>query len=132
MPSRHFTLEEAQGLVSWLEETFQTIVPLRQSMDKLNDEIRELQNHMRSNGSGAVDQQLSTRRRDLNKISRLIEKCIQPIHERGILIKSIGEGLVDFPSIREGREVYLCWRTGEQEITYWHEVDTGFAERRHI
>ena len=127
MASRYFTLEEARGLVSWLEETFQALEPLRQRLGELHDEIRELQNSILSNGGGAVDEQLTTQRRDLDKTSRLIEERIQPIHERGILVKSIQRGLVDFPSIREGREVYLCWHAGEPEIQSWHEVDVGFA-----
>ena len=119
MASRYFTLEEAQGLVIWLEETFQALAPLRRRLSELHDEIRELQDRMRSNGGGAVDE-----------TSRLIEERIQPIHERGILVKSIQQGLVDFPSIREGREVYLCWHAGEREILSWHEVDAGFAGRQ--
>ena len=45
-------------------------------------------------------------------------------------LESVQQGLVDFPSIREGREVYLCWLEGEQEIGYWHDVDAGFAGRQ--
>ena len=89
-----------------------------------------MQNSILSNGGGAVDEQLTTRRRDLDKTSRLIEERIQPIYERGILVKSIQHGLVDFPSIREGREVYLCWHAGEPEIQSWHQVDVGFAGRQ--
>ena len=132
MASRYFTLEEAEELVSWLEETFQSLAPLRQRIDKLNDKISELQKNMHSNGGGSADEQLATHRDNLDKTSRLIDERIQSIHELGVLVKSIQYGLVDFPSIREGREVYLCWRTGEMEIKFWHEVDVGFAGRQPI
>ena len=52
------------------------------------------------------------------------------ISERGILVKGIEPGLVDFPSLKDGREVYLCWREGEAQIDFWHEVDTGFPGRQ--
>ena len=45
-------------------------------------------------------------------------------------MKGVEPGLVDFPSLREGREVYLCWREGEDQIDFWHEVDAGFAGRQ--
>ena len=132
MASRHFTVEEAQGLVGWLEETFQALTPLCQRLSELNDEIRESENIILSNGGGAVDERLETHRHDLDKTSRLIKERIQAIHERGILVKSIQGGLVDFPSIRERREMYLCWQAGEREIQFWHEMDIGFVGRQPI
>jgi hypothetical protein len=48
----------------------------------------------------------------------------------GVEVKGIDEGLVDFPSERDGRVVYLCWRIGEPDILYWHEVHTGFQGRQ--
>lgn len=58
-----------------------------------------------------------------------LQHCLAAIQENGCLVKSVQEGLVDFPHIREGREVYLCWKYGEEDIQYWHEVDAGFAGR---
>lgn len=48
----------------------------------------------------------------------------------GLVVREIEGGLVDFPAIREGREVYLCWRAGEESVCHWHELDTGFGGRR--
>ena len=58
-----------------------------------------------------------------------ISSLVNSIQEIGCIVKSIDEGLVDFPHVREGREVYLCWKYGEPDIAYWHEVDAGFAGR---
>ena len=60
-----------------------------------------------------------------NHLTRKIESA-------GCEIKGIREGLVDFPSLREGREVYLCWRMPEKEIRFWHDLDSGFAGRQPI
>ena len=54
------------------------------------------------------------------------------LEEIGCEIKGIREGLVDFPSIREGKEVYLCWRMPEKEILFWHDINAGFAGRKPI
>ncbi len=57
---------------------------------------------------------------------------IQEIESIGCEIKGVREGLIDFPSIREGREVYLCWRMPETEISFWHGLDAGFSGRQPI
>ena len=54
------------------------------------------------------------------------------IEGMGCEVKGIREGLVDFPSLREGREVYLCWRMPEKEILFWHDLNTGFSGRKPI
>jgi hypothetical protein len=52
------------------------------------------------------------------------------IHDLGVELKDPAMGLIDFLALRDGREVYLCWRLGETAIDYWHETDTGFAGRQ--
>jgi hypothetical protein len=61
-----------------------------------------------------------------------LEALARQIQDSGALLKDLNIGLLDFPSIREGREVYLCWRFGEESIEYWHDVDTGYASRQKI
>ena len=129
--TRYFTLEEAQGLVNWLEGIFNDLSPLLKRLDELNDNIEQMENPVISNGvDDVVTERIESMERELsNTLSRINEE-IQSIHKRGILIKSIQHGLVDFPYIFEDREIYLCWHSGEQEIKSWHEVDTGFADRQ--
>jgi hypothetical protein len=50
----------------------------------------------------------------------------------GCLLRDIDLGIVDFPSIHDGKEVYLCWKLGEESVGFWHEVDAGFAARKPI
>jgi hypothetical protein len=59
-----------------------------------------------------------------------IARCVARIHEAGGLVKDLDEGLVDFPAQRDGEEVLLCWRLGEEEIGFWHGLDEGFSGRR--
>jgi hypothetical protein len=59
-----------------------------------------------------------------------ISECAEEINAAGAQIKSLEEGLLDFPSRRGGELVLLCWKLGEDEIGYWHGVDEGYAGRR--
>jgi hypothetical protein len=61
-----------------------------------------------------------------------IEDGVQEILDRGIIVRDVSTGLVDFPSQRDGREVFLCWIGGEEKIEFWHETDRGFDYREPI
>jgi hypothetical protein len=62
-----------------------------------------------------------------------IRALIRSIADLGVEVKALDDGLIDFPAERRGRGIYLCWKLGEgQRISWWHELDTGFAGRRPI
>lgn len=61
-----------------------------------------------------------------------IESCLDELEQVGCHFKGFEDGLVDFPSLRDGRVVYLCWQHGEAEVNHWHEVDDGFPGRRSL
>ena len=130
MADRYFSLEEAQAMVPWLAETFAGLAPLRESIGELYKETSELQDRLRTNGGSAVDEKLDRSREALKEQMETIEGRIREVRERGILVKSVDLGLVDFPHLLDGREVYLCWQEGETEIATWHEVEAGFAGRQ--
>ena len=117
-------------MVSWLEETFQGLAPLQEKAKKLYGDSNGLEERARSNGGGKVEQQMDVHRRELQETVRSIEERIQPVRQRGMVVKSIEHGLVDFPFVREGEVVYLCWRVGETEIGFWHGLASGFADRQ--
>ena len=132
MPDRHFTLKEAKELVPWLAEEFKS---LKESLDRsatLKDDVDSLQEGLITNGRKAVDKELDTAIRALTEESSAIEKSLTGIQELGVLVKQAAPGLVDFPHLLEGREVYLCWQEGEEDIRYWHEIDGGFNGRQPI
>ncbi|MCI0830163.1 MAG: DUF2203 family protein, partial [Chloroflexi bacterium] len=66
---------------------------------------------------------------NVDRLARLLQEGVQEILDRGIIVRDVARGLVDFPSQREGREVYLCWIGGEERIEFWHDTDRGFAHR---
>jgi hypothetical protein len=61
---------------------------------------------------------------------RHIERGLEKLQTLGVMVKDLDTGLVDFLSLRDGREVLLCWRLGEKKVSYWHELHTGFAGRQ--
>jgi len=59
-----------------------------------------------------------------------IARCVSRIHELGALVKDLDDGLIDFPARRQGEEVLLCWRLGEDEVGHWHGLEEGFSGRK--
>ena len=79
-----------------------------------------------------LTEELVEHRRALVELQEVagIARCVARIHEAGALVKDLDEGLVDFPARREGEDVLLCWRLGEEEIGYWHGLEEGFSGRK--
>ena len=130
MSEKRFTLAEARNLVPWLQETFDSLAPLCERVKRLQGEIDGMVEQGRSNGGSHAEGRLDLTRRALSELTETLTEELRLVLERGILVRSIDRPLVDFPSTRDGREVYLCWLDGETDITFWHETDTGFAGRQ--
>ena len=120
--SRHYTLEQATAL---LPRVVELIEVMRAARDRLGDpEARAaLADAGQTNGGGAPGRTVS------EGFLELREGMLE-LRERDIVLRDLDRGLVDFPALRQGREVYLCWQDGEEEIAFWHEPDAGFAGRR--
>jgi hypothetical protein len=67
---------------------------------------------------------------EIERVERELAKLVDEIGEHGAQVKDLDEGLIDFPALRRGETVLLCWKLGEDEIRHWHTVDDGFAGRR--
>jgi hypothetical protein len=120
--SRHYSLEEASELLPWVQEQ---LVRLRSARDRLGDaEAREaLAAAGGGNGGGHAGKVVSEGFLELR--GAMLE-----LREREIVLRDLDRGLIDFPSLRGDREVYLCWEEGEPEIGFWHDPGAGFAGRR--
>ncbi len=130
MTGGHFTLEEANALVPWLEETFARMMPLRQDLVQAQEQLLGLLRRRRSNGHSSSEEEITAAQREVGRLTQQLQEQLKEITDRGILVRDVGRGLVDFPAYREGREVYLCWLHGEARIDYWHETNIGFAGRQ--
>ena len=130
MERRQFTLEEANALVPWLEETFQRLAGLRQEHIDTQSRLDELLKHRGSNGSSSSNEAMQQAQGNVDRLVRLMEEGFQDILAEGIIVRDVASGLVDFPSQREDREVFLCWIGGEEQIGFWHETNRGFTHRQ--
>ena len=130
MATHLFTLEEATALLPWLRERLQALTPLYQQLVALQGELEGLVRSARTNGGSSLEDELARRQRTAQRLTRQVEEGVQTITRRGILVRDIVRGLVDFPSLRQGREVYLCWTLAEERIEYWHPTNIGYAGRQ--
>ena len=130
MERRQFTLDEANALVPWLEETFQRLANMREEQTDAQSRLDELLEHRGSNGSSSSNEAMQQAQGNVDRLARLMEEGFQDILAEGIIVRDVATGLVDFPSQREGREVYLCWIRGEERIDFWHETNRGFGHRQ--
>jgi hypothetical protein len=119
---RHYSLEEASALLPRVAEL---LAKMRSARDRLGDEEARtaLADAGQSNGGGEPGKLVS------EGFLELRESMLE-LRERGIVLRDLDRGLVDFPALRDGREVFLCWEEGEPEIGFWHDPETGFAGRR--
>jgi len=122
--SKHFSLSEARALLVEIAPLVQEIASLK---EKLEDRGYDVYRHQYFGGSGPDGERVYP-----PEVERLVEVC-QEVESKGVLIKDLDQGLIDFPHIREnGEEVYLCWKLGEVDIGYWHRIPDGFAGRRGV
>jgi hypothetical protein len=120
--ARHYTLEEASEL---LPRVVALIERMRVARGRLGDrEAREaLSEAGPTNGGGTPGRTVS------EGFLELRDSMIE-LRELEVVLRDLDRGLLDFPSLRDGQEVYLCWQEGEDGIGFWHEPDAGFAGRR--
>ena len=118
---RHYTLDEANASLGWVQEA---ITSLREAREGLSDEeAREaLAEAGPQNGGG-------TPGRVVSEAFVQLRAALAQLQEAEVVLRDLDRGLVDFPALRDGREVYLCWLEGEDEIGYWHDLEAGFAGR---
>ena len=132
MSETSFTLDEANALLPWLEERFNRMVPIRDELAARQEDLLELLRLRRGNGSASKEEDIVVAQRDADRLTQRLQRDLREIAGRGIIIQDLGRGLVDFPSNREGREIYLCWLRGEERVSHWHEIDAGFAGRQRL
>jgi hypothetical protein len=121
---RHFTQEEANALLPQLTTL---LTRLREAKDELTDaEAHEaLSEAAPTNGGGEHGQQVGVAFLEVRRLLEVVEQA-------GIVLRDIDRGLVDFPAVVAGDEVYLCWELGEDEVAYWHELEGGYGGREPI
>lgn len=129
--NRIFTITEANTLLPFIRES---LLKMQSLLSKART-LRREQEMIKAIGRDASGRYLMATDYDLAEESLAaaigeLNRSIHDVQQMGCLIKDIERGLVDFPAIVGGREVFLCWELGEEAIRYYHDVHAGFAGRR--
>ena len=129
MAPRLFTRDEAESMLPQIAPLLWKARDLKKQHDESQAEVIALQNQAKGNGHG-IDADLARSRSNLERAAVSINEIIERITKMGIEVKDVDMGLVDFRSNINGREAYLCWKLGEENIGWWHDLDTGYASRQ--
>ena len=132
MPKR-FSLAEAQALIPMLDRLLREAIALKADYEEAERQVQSFSEHVMMMGGVAVDRArvLELRKRREAQAAAL-RRSIEQILESGCQIKDLDIGLIDFPTLFRGDEVYLCWKLGESAIEFWHGLDEGFRGRKEI
>ncbi|MCH2130900.1 MAG: DUF2203 domain-containing protein [Pirellulaceae bacterium] len=129
-PSRIFTLEEANAMLPLVSAIASDLARLsRDVIDRRQRLAYVAQNRELSTGD-PYDDEIALVERELDQDSQQLREYVEELRELGVEPKGAAEGLVDFPTMLDGRLAYLCWKVGEPEVLFWHELDAGFAGRQ--
>ena len=132
MPKR-FTLAQAQSLIPRVDRLLREAVAWKSGFIEAERALQSFNERIMLMGGMRVDRDRflqAKSRRELE--AERLRNTVEQLQEIGCLVKDLDTGLIDFPALFRGQEVYLCWKLGEASIEFWHDVDTGFAGRQAI
>ena len=122
----HFTLEQANKMLPSIIEKFNNVVTMKDQVVKIQSDFETNPKYMANFKDSIIKKQ------ELNSAITSFYKSIEDLEATGVSIKSIDQGLMDFPSLMFNEEIWLCWKQGETEIKFWHGKDEGFNGRKPI
>jgi hypothetical protein len=121
---RHYTREEATALLPKIRAWLGKINGLREELAKCDVRLEALRSGNQDLGGETTNRQV--------KLFAEVRELLGEFQRREIQIKDIARGLLDFPALVAGREVFLCWELGEDAVDFWHDLESGFAGREHL
>jgi hypothetical protein len=131
MAERYFNRREAEELLPMIEPQMKEARRQKQQIDALKEELNKAASRiMLMGGSSPPYAELARRKTESDEALRQLQETINKIQESGCVVKDLDLGLVDFPCLLKGEEVYLCWKLGEEHIGFWHGIEEGFSRRK--
>ena len=121
---KHYTREEANALLPEIRQWLKRLNEQRQELEQADQRVSSLGEGGRDTGGELVNNWV--------RLMADMQQVLLEFQRREIQIKSLVRGLVDFPAIIGGREVFLCWEQDEEQVEFWHDLDTGYAGREHL
>jgi hypothetical protein len=131
MAEKYFNRQEAERLLPMIEPQMQEARRQKQRIDAARAELAKAATRiMVLGGTFPPYAKLARQKAESDQALRQLQETISKIQETGCVVTDLDLGLVDFPSLLKGEEVYLCWKLGEERIGYWHGIEEGFAGRK--
>jgi hypothetical protein len=127
---RYFTPEEANALLPEIRPLAEEMVGHRRRLAGAEARQAVVLERISSNGGDLTPSDLAELAEEVERHATALARCLRDLSALGVQVKDLERGLVDFPALRDGEEVLLCWELGEDEVAYWHGVDDGFAGRQ--
>lgn len=128
-PRRLFTVEEANAMLPLVKAIASDIAELAQSLIERRERLEEMLSSRPALRRDPYSEELQQVQREMEIDAERLQGYVEELRELGVEAKG-PQGLVDFPSLMDGRVVYLCWKLGETEVSHWHELQAGFAGRQ--
>lgn len=135
VPKKYYTIEEANHALPLVRAIVADIVRQFRDISDRKERLTQIQRSRSSRERAAGDlysEEIAQVESDLEKEISVLQDYVVELEKLGVEIKDASRGLVDFRSIFDGREVYLCWMLGEDEVSHWHELDAGFSGRQSL
>jgi hypothetical protein len=130
MARRYFTPEEANELLPEVRPIAEELVARRRAFVVTTARRARLASRIAGNGGDFDPQEPRALEEQLEQEGEAVARCVERLDRLGVLVKDLDRGLLDFPALRAGEEVLLCWQVGESEVAYWHGLEEGFAGRK--
>jgi hypothetical protein len=129
---RIFTPDEANAALPELRPLVEEMIAAKHALDEAQESAEEVSNRIAGNGGGLPPAQLAEVHDLVGTRTTTLAGVLERIQALGVVVKDLDSGLVDFPSVRDGEDVLLCWQLGEDEVGFWHRYEDGYAGRRPI
>jgi hypothetical protein len=133
--TKYFTIEEANRSLPLVRAIVADIVAKYAEIAERKarlDQVRGSRSSRKHGSSDVYGEELAQVEEDLDQEIGQLQGFIEELEKLGVELKDISRGLVDFRGLMDGREIYLCWLLGEEEVGHWHELDAGFSGRQSL
>lgn len=132
---RYFTAAAANRMLPLVRAIVEDIVELNRDLSDRKQRLEDLRSDNDSaqrRGGDPYAEEVEQMQRDLESDNGRLQEFVQELENLGLDIKDPVKGLVDFPTVIDGKDAFLCWRLGEPEVAYWHPLDGGYLSRRSL
>jgi hypothetical protein len=129
-PARLFTIEQANAMLPLVRAITSDLATLAKDVVERRHRLALLTAGRDPKPGDPYSDEISQMEVELERDARRLQEYVDELRELGVEPKGAVEGLVDFPCLMDGRTAFLCWRLGEPEVLYWHELDGGFSGRQ--